>query len=259
MGTEYTESFVGVNDKKNKFPRFFVHHDIHSTLTVSAIKYSIHNIMSRLQSLRTWVTFNKFDTHRVASIGFLKYVSTGLTLHSIAKQRVINALMKVNLNEAGILALQEYIHIITYSTTNKTRNPDGNRKDPNTQDNAIVFPAFDLNGTAKVTIVAFEIHFHSAHTTLIKSIFIQSSVLNPVPPSDNHIHFIPYGRLQTTDATTVKNLITQQNRFLAQTGIVPILNITPNIMNSGLKERLPAITSVIGRKQTYLTVKSGNG
>ena len=223
--------------------------------------------MSRLQSLRTWVTFNKFDTHRVASIGFLKYVSTGLTLHSTAKQRVINALMKVNLNEAGILALQEYIHIITYSTTNKTRNPDGNRKDPNTQDNAIVVPAFDLstkcvgfgNGTAKVTIVAFEIHFHPAHTTLIKSIFIQSSVLNPVPPSDNHIHFIPYGRLQTTDATTVKNLITQQNRFLAQTGIVPILNITPNIMNSGLKERLLAITSVIGRKQTYLTVKSGNG
>ena len=101
MGTKYTESFDVITDKKTKFPRFFVHHDIHSTLTVSTMKYNDHNIMSTLQSLHTWVTINKFTTHRVASIGFLKYVSTGLTLHSTAKQRVIN----VKLNEIHILAL----------------------------------------------------------------------------------------------------------------------------------------------------------
>lgn len=67
------------------------------------MKYSDHNIMSTIQSLRTWVTLNKFDTHRVVSIGFLKYISTGLTLHSTAKQRIINALMKVNVNEADNL------------------------------------------------------------------------------------------------------------------------------------------------------------
>ena len=85
MGTEYTEYFDVITDTKTKNPRFFVHHDIHSTLTVSAMNYSDHNIMFTLQSLRTCVTFNKFDTHRVASIGFLKYVSTSLTLHSTAK------------------------------------------------------------------------------------------------------------------------------------------------------------------------------
>ena len=63
MGTEYTECFDVITDKKTKFPRFFVHHDIHSTLIVYAMKYSNHNMMSTLQSLRTWVTFNKFDTH----------------------------------------------------------------------------------------------------------------------------------------------------------------------------------------------------
>ena len=63
MGTEYTECFDVITDKKTKFPRFFVHHDIHSTLIVSAMKYSNHNMMSTLQSLRTWVTFNKSDTH----------------------------------------------------------------------------------------------------------------------------------------------------------------------------------------------------
>ena len=71
--------------KKKIFPPFFVHHDIRVTLTVSAMKYSEHNVMSTLQFLRTWVTFNKFSTHRVASIAFLKYVSIYLTLHSTEK------------------------------------------------------------------------------------------------------------------------------------------------------------------------------
>jgi len=172
--------------------------------------------MSTLQSLRTCVTFNKFDTHRVASIGFLKYVSTGLTLHVTAKQRVINALMKVHLNEADILALQECIPIITYSTTNNKRLPDGNRKKSTTQDKTIVFPNLDIstkrvgfgNGTARVTTVAYEIRYHPVHAILLKSILIQASVLDPVSPSDNHIHFTLW-YIQTTDATTVKNQITQ--------------------------------------------------
>ena len=63
--------------------------------------------------------------------------------------------------------------------------------------------------------------------------------------------------LHTTDANTVKNQIIQQNRFLANTGIIPILNITPEIMQSGLKDRLLAITSVIGLEPTCLTTKSG--
>ena len=71
------------------------------------MKYSDYNIISTLQSLRTWVIFNKLDTHRFASIGFLKYVSTGLTLHSTAKQRGINALVQVKLNEPDISAFQE--------------------------------------------------------------------------------------------------------------------------------------------------------
>ena len=49
----------------------------------------------------------------------------------------------------------------------------------------------------------------------------------------------------------------QQNRFLAQTGIVPILNITKDAMNSGLKERRISLPSVNGFEPTYLTEKSG--
>ena len=144
------------------------------------MKYSDHNIMSTLQSLRTWVIFNKFDTHRVASIGFLKYVSTGLTLHSTAKQRVINALMQVKLNELDILTLHECMPVISDSTLNNKRLPDGNRKDPTTNEKTIVFPVFDLstkrvefgNGHARVTTVAYEIRCHLDHVTLLKSILI---------------------------------------------------------------------------------------
>ena len=128
-----------------------------------------------------------------------------------------------------------------------------------------MFPAFDLstknvgfrNDNGRVTTVTYENRCHPTHATLLKSILIQVYVLDPVSSSDNHIHFIPYDLLQTTDATTANNQITQQNCFLAQTGIVPIPNITLDTMNSGLKYRLLAITSVIGLEPTYLTAKSG--
>ena len=140
--------------------------------------------MFTLQSLRTWVTFNKFDTHRVASITFLKYVSTGLTLHSTAKRRVINALMRVKRNDEDISALKECIPIISDNASNNKRLPDGNRKDPTTPDKTIVFPACDLstkrvgfgNEYSRVTIVAYAIRCHPAHATLLKSILIQASV-----------------------------------------------------------------------------------
>ena len=56
--------------------------------------------------------------------------------------------------------------------------------------------------------------------------------------------------------TTVKNQIIQQNKFLEQTGLVPILNIHSDIMNSGLKERLIAIPSIIGLEFRYIPEKS---
>ena len=39
MGTEYTELFDVITDQNIKFPLFFVHHDLHSTLNVSTMKY----------------------------------------------------------------------------------------------------------------------------------------------------------------------------------------------------------------------------
>ena len=243
MGTAYTETFDVITDKNTKFPRTLVHHDLHSTLNVSAMKYGDHNIMSTLQPLRTWTNFNKLSTHRVASIGFLKYVSICLTLHSTGKKRVTNALMNVDLNENNITTLKECVSTNANPNQANKRSPDDNRKDPTKNSNTIVFPAFDIstkrvgfgNGNARVTTVAYEIRCHFDHATLLKSIFIQASVLDPISASKNYTHFIPYGLFQTTYSFTVKNQTIQQNRFLAQTGIVPILKIANDTMTSGLK------------------------
>ena len=64
--------------------------------------------MSTLQSLNTWLTFNKIYTHREASIGFLKNTLVPVKHYNILqKKRVTIALMKVDLSEEEIIALQQ--------------------------------------------------------------------------------------------------------------------------------------------------------
>ena len=105
MDTAYTENFDVIVDKKPHHPRFFVHPDIHSKIKLTALKFGDHNIMSTLQYLNALLNLNRFSTHREVSIGFIKYVSTGLTLHHSAKKRVYTALMNVDLSHEDIIAL----------------------------------------------------------------------------------------------------------------------------------------------------------
>ena len=151
MGNSYTENFDVIVDNKPCYPRFFVHHDIHSKLKLTALKFGDHNIMSTLQSLNTWLNFNRFSTHREASIGFIKYVSIGLTLHHIAKTRVSTALLNVALLPDDITTLQETTTKNTIHNYTNKRNPDGQPKDIETN-NSITFPAFDLS-TKRIGLV----------------------------------------------------------------------------------------------------------
>ena len=63
--------------------------------------------MPTLQFLGTRLTLNKFSTHREASIGFLKYVSTGLTLQYVTKKRITSALMNVDITVEDIITPQQ--------------------------------------------------------------------------------------------------------------------------------------------------------
>ena len=199
METSYTENFDVIVDKKPRYPRYFVYHEIHFQIKLIALKFGDHNIMSTLQSLNTWINLNRFSTHREASIGFIKYVSTGLTLYHIAKKRVAIALMNVELSPEDILTLQETTNETAIHNHNNKRKPDGQPKEAE-HSNSIIFPSFDLstkrigfgNNTNRVTTVAYEVKCHPAHSTILKSLIIKASVLDPLPPSDTTIHFIPH-------------------------------------------------------------------
>lgn len=104
---EYTEKNQVVTDKKTRIYPFFVHHELHSKFLIFALKYGDHTFMLTLQSLNTRLTFIKSFTHHEASVGFLKYVSTGRTVQNTLKERLISALMNVNLTEKDIIALQQ--------------------------------------------------------------------------------------------------------------------------------------------------------
>ena len=60
METSYTENFDVIVDKKPCYPRFFVHHEIHSKIKLTVLNFGDYNIMSILQSLNTWLNLNGF-------------------------------------------------------------------------------------------------------------------------------------------------------------------------------------------------------
>ena len=85
--------------------------------------------MSTLQSLNTWLNLNHFYTHREASIGFIKYISTGLALHHIAKKRVSTALTNIDLSPEDSITLQETTKGDAIHDHNNKRKPDGQLKE----------------------------------------------------------------------------------------------------------------------------------
>ena len=145
MDIEYTDTFQVIIDKRPRFPRFFVHHELHSKISVSTLKYDNYNIVLTLQSISIWLTFNNFFTHREASIGFLKYVSTGLILQHTAKKRIISALMNVDLTGNGIIALQKNIDNKINTNNSNKHSPDDQIKHATDRHKRNAFPAFDLS------------------------------------------------------------------------------------------------------------------
>ena len=162
--------------------------------------------------------------------------------------------MNVDLSPEDIIPLPKTTEEDVIHNNNNKRKLYGQLEEAEANKYRIIFPVLNLstkriglgNGSNRVTTVAYEVKCHPAHSTILKSFVIKSFVLGPLPQSGTNIHFIPHDLILSTDATTVKIQITQQNPFLAETGIVPILNILEVTMNNGIKERLLDIPSVIG-------------
>ena len=119
MGADYATKFTIINDRKARFPPFFVRHVIDSTRIVSSMKHGDDNIMTTLQKNKTWLTQYKYSTYREASIGFIKYISTVFTLQQVAKARVVNDLRNLELTkeEISVLSTIPKDDMVTTNTT----------------------------------------------------------------------------------------------------------------------------------------------
>ena len=231
------------------------------------MKHGDDNIMSTLQK-KTWLTQDKYKTHREASIGFIKYISTVFAVKQVAKAHVVNVLVNFELTKEEISTLSKITKydMVTTNTTSKKRSTDGQPKVPVEDiNNQIAFPAFDLptkkidfgNSPHRVTTIVYEIKCHPDHSALLKVLLIRASVLDKNPPSDSTIHFIPYGLINVSDSNTVKYQIIQQNQFIHNNTIILIHNIDEDTMYSRLKEKLENIPSVTNIEQIYISSTSG--
>ena len=218
MGADYATKFTIINDRKARFPRFFIRHVIDSTRTVSSMKHGDEKIMTTLQKNRTWIAQDKYNTHRETSISFIKYISTVFTLQQAAKARVVNALINLELTKEEISTLTTILEddTVTLKTTSKKYSTDGQpkvlEKDINNQ---IIFPAFDLstkkvgfgNSSHRVKTIAYEVKCHPDHIALLNVFLTRVSILYKTPSSDSTIHFIPYGLINISDSNTIKHQI----------------------------------------------------
>ena len=112
------------------------------------MKHGNENIMTTLQKNKTWISHNKFFTHREASNGFIKYTSTAFTIQQVTKEQIVNFLMNLELNIEKITTLSTIPKddMITTHASSKKRSTDDQPKVPEEDINKhVTFPAFDLS------------------------------------------------------------------------------------------------------------------
>ena len=179
--------------------------------------------MATLRDSWAWIRSDKFDTHREASIGWLKNMSTITTLHNTARSKVASTLLDVTLTTVEVTQLTPTLNtssdddeITRHDNNNKKqRSNSGNTtstKEVNIEDYPpLVIPAFDLssssvsygNGKLRVKTTVFEVNFHPEHLKILKILLTRSS-LNTDQNNYDNIQFVPYGLAQVAGEQVYK-------------------------------------------------------
>ena len=74
------------------------------------MKHGDDDIMIIFQKNKTWLSQDDFSTHRESSIGFINYIITAFTLQQVAKERIVNTLMNLDLNKEEIFIQRRHDH-----------------------------------------------------------------------------------------------------------------------------------------------------
>ena len=140
--------------KDSKSSRVYILHKIESVIPLGDIKYGNRQQLSRifdtLVSNNTYLSLNKFCTHKEHSIGFFTHVNPNVTLRDNFRNEIQDELMWIDLKDEEVTPM---IYQIMNSLGKSTRKQK------------ILIPAFDLyskeigngNGNKSVITFAYEI------------------------------------------------------------------------------------------------------
>ena len=277
-GNEYKKHFPNTTEELDRFKskKIFTRHKIESSLKLNQFKHGDENIMATLRDSWAWIRSDKFDTHREASIGWLKNMSTITTLHNTARSKVEQALLDVTLTAAEV---RQFTPTQTHNKDDdeatlhdnnkkKQRSNSGNATHKNDFDiddySPLILPAFDLssstvsygNGKLRVKTTAFEVKCHPDQAKILKTLLIRSSLNTDTNNYDN-IQFVPYGLAQVAGEQVYKQQIVKQNVFLHNLAIIPVHNIDADIMYGEIIPKSRKIGSIKGFEPTFLTDTRG--
>ena len=102
LGNKYASSFTEANIHNQKFNsvKAYICCNIETAISCKQFIYSTNGDKTILLSLKTnnmWLKWNKFSTHREASIGFIKFVHPKITLQTAVRSRIELALYSMPL------------------------------------------------------------------------------------------------------------------------------------------------------------------
>ena len=150
-----------------------------------------------------YLTHNKFQSHKEHAIIFFVNINPRVTLRDELRARLQEGLMWIDIED------KEYQQMI-HEVKDKEGNPTGKQK--------IVIPAFDLyskevgegQGYDRITTLAYEIRTSQENAVMLKSLLCQVSSAKVLD-----LKFVPYRLDRQTNERTIREIIIQQNIYLA--------------------------------------------
>ena len=205
--------------------------------------------MVTLRESWAWIRWKKIETHREASIGWIKYMSPITTNHNTTRSKVETALLEMTLIPAEVsqftptLATNKEVDETTKHDNNnkKQRINSGNvnsLKDFDFDDYApLELPAIDIssfivsagNEKLRVKLIALEVKCHSEDAHTLKNILTRSSLKSELDNYDN-IKFVPYGLAQVVNEQVYEQKIVKQIAFLNNLVTILVHNIDSDTM-----------------------------
>ena len=169
---------------------------------MNKFKFGEKSVMFVLFENNTYMRYEKFNTHKEDSIGWLQYVNPIISLQRTTREKISDALILVHLNDDEMTAM----------TQTSSKDTEKFKKK-----NKILIPAFDIhhktvdnrNGSNRISTTVVDICCNPKYYFLIKILMARCS-----EDPNNDFTFIPYRLLQMTNVEIYRRQIIFQNNLI---------------------------------------------